>query len=154
MKPLAYNRRAKYDYKVQEKLEAGIELTGQEVKSVKLGHMSLRGAYVTIRGNEAYLINAHISPYKLAGNLADYNPERPRKLLLHRKEIKTLVGKLKLKGLTLVPIRVYIKRDKIKLEFGVGRGRRKVDKREMIKKREAKRRIERAMKGDARFRQR
>lgn len=146
MKILAQNRRIKYDYEILETFEAGLELKGHEVKSVRQGSMSLRGAYVTIKANEAYLINAYISPYKLAANLTDYNPERPRKLLLHRKELRALIGKVKIKGLTLVPIRVYTKKSKIKLEFGVGKGRRKVDKRELIKKREAKRKMERMMK--------
>ncbi len=146
MKNLAYNRRAKYDYKILQRFEAGLELKGHEVKSIKQGSMSLKGAYVIIKTNEAYLINAYVSPYRLAVNLTDYDPERPRKLLLHRKELRTLIGKIKLKGLTLVPIRVYTKRSKIKLEFGVARGRRKSDKRELIKKREIKRKIERVMK--------
>ncbi len=150
MPTFAYNRRAKYDYKILERFEAGLELKGHEVKSIKQGSMSLKGAYVTIRSagkeNEAFLINAHISPYQPKNTPPDYDPERPRKLLLHRKELRTLIGKIKLKHLTLVPIRVYSKRDKIKLEFGVGKGRRKVDKRELIKKREAKRKIDRAMK--------
>lgn len=151
-KDFAYNRRAKYDYEILKRFEAGLELKGHEVKSVKLGHISLKGAYVTIslakpgKTSEAYLINAHISPYQPKNAPAGYDPQRPRKLLLHRKELRTLIGKIKLKGLTLVPIRVYTKRSKIKLEFGVGKGRRKVDKRELIKKREVKRKIERMMK--------
>jgi len=146
MRIFAYNRRAKYDYKILERFEAGLELKGHEVKSIKLGHISLKGAYVTIKAGEAYLINAHISPYQPKNTPPDYDPERPRKLLLKKSEIRNLVGKVKQKHLTLVPIRVYPKKDKIKLEFGVGKGRRKVDKRELIKKREVKRKIERVMK--------
>lgn len=146
MKTFAYNRRAKYDYKILERFEAGIVLKGHEVKSIKQGSMSLKGAYVIIKANEAYLIGAYISPYQPKNTPLDYNPERLRKLLLKKSEIRNLIGKIKQKHLTLVPIRVYPKNDKIKLEFGVGKGRRKVDKRELIKKREVKRRIERMMK--------
>lgn len=163
MKTLAYNRKAKYDYEILEKFEAGLVLTGQEVKSVKLGHMSLKGAYVTItasprlrsarKGDEAYLINANIPPYQPKNVPSDYNPSRTRKLLLKSREIKNLIGKVAQGKLTLVPIRVYTKNDKIKLEFGTAKGRKKVDKRELIKEREAKRKMERAMKGDAGFRQ-
>jgi len=152
MRILAYNRKAKYDYEILEKFEAGIVLKGHEVKSVKLGHMSLKGAYVTtrpavLRGkNETFLINANIPPYQPKNVPSDYNPSRTRKLLLKRREIKNLIGKVTQRRLTLVPIRVYTKKDKIKLEFGVGRGRQKVDKRELIKKKEAKRKMERMMK--------
>ena len=126
MKIFAYNRRAKYDYKIIERFEAGLESKGHEVKSIKQGSMSLKGAYVTIKANEAYLIGAYISPYQPKNTPPDYNPERLRKLLLKKSEIRNLIGKVKQKHLTLVPIRVYPKRDKIKLEFGVGKGRRKV----------------------------
>jgi len=152
MRILAYNRKAKYDYEILEKFEAGIVLKGHEVKSVKLGHMSLKGAYVTtrpavLRGkNETFLINANIPPYQPKNVPSGYNPSRTRKLLLKRREIKNLIGKVAQRRLTLVPIRVYTKKDKIKLEFGVGRGRQKVDKRELIKKKEAKRKMERMMK--------
>ena len=147
MPTLAYNKKVKFDYKILEIFEAGLQLTGQEVKSIKTGHISLKGAYITTktvkRKSEAYLINAHIPPYKMAGPLPDYNPERSRKLLLHRKEINHLTGKLKERGLTLVPIKVYTKHNKIKLEFGVGRGKKKVDKRELIKKRDIEKQIRR-----------
>lgn len=146
MKILAYNRRVKYDYEILERFEAGLELTGQEVKSVKLGHMSLKGAYVTIRGNEVFLTGANIPPYQPKNIPPDYNPGRLRKLLLRKSEIKYLIGKVKQRHLTLVPIRVYTKKSKIKLEFAVARGRKKWDKRELIKKREVKRKIERMMK--------
>lgn len=142
-----YNRRANYDYEILETIEAGLVLKGYEVKSAKNGHMSLKGAYVTIKNNEAYLINAHISPYQPANAPKDYNPTCSRKLLLHKNQIKSLIGKLKQKGLTLVPIKVYTKRGIIKLQFGVGKGKKKIDKREKIKEREAGRRIERAMRG-------
>ncbi len=142
-----YNRRANYDYEILETLEAGLVLKGYEVKSIKSSKISLKGSYVTIKDNEAYLINAHISPYQPPNMPKNYDPMRSRKLLLHKNQIKSLIGKLKQKGLTLVPIKIYTKRGIIKLEFGVGRGKREVDKREKIKQRETKRKIERAMRG-------
>jgi len=142
-----YNRRANYDYEILETLEAGLVLKGYEVKSIKNSKISLKGSYVTIKDNEAYLINAHISPYQPPNTPKNYDPMRSRKLLLHKNQIKSLIGKLKQKGLTLVPIKIYTKRGIIKLEFGVGRGKREVDKREKIKQRETKRKIERAMRG-------
>jgi SsrA-binding protein len=145
MPTLATNPRAKYDYHILEKFEAGLVLAGHEVKSIKTGRMSLKGAYVTIKDEEAWLINAQISPYQPKNTPKDYEPTHSRKLLLHKKEIKSLIGKIKQKGLTLVPLRVYTKHRRIKLEFGLGQGKRKVDKREKIKKREVKRRIDRAL---------
>lgn len=146
MPVLAKNPRAKFDYHIKETFEAGIVLAGYEVKAIKKGHISLKGAYVTLKNEEAYLINAHISPYQPKNMPKDYEPTRTRKLLLHRKELKSLIGQTKQKGLTLVPMRVYTKRNRIKLEFGLGRGKKKYDKRESIKKREAQRRIDRALK--------
>lgn len=145
MSDLAKNPRAFFDYQIQEKFEAGLILTGQEVKSIKNGHTSLKGSYVTIKDSEAYLINAHVSPYKMAGPLPNYNPTRSKKLLLHKKELRSLIGKLKQKGITLVPLKIYARHGKIKLEFGIGIGKKKFDKRETIKKRETKRQIERAL---------
>lgn len=146
MKILALNKRATYDYDILEKFEAGLVLKGHEVKSVKLGHVSLVGSYVVIKNGEAYLLNAHISPYQPKNIPEDHEPTRSRKLLLHKKEIAYLTGKSQQKGLTLVPIQIYTKKDKIKLEFGIGRGRKKIDKRELIKKREVQREIERVVK--------
>lgn len=146
MKVLALNKRANYDYEILETFEAGLVLKGYEVKSVKLGHISLRGAYAIIKNNEAYLLNATISPYQPKNTPKDYNPTRTRKLLLHKKEINYLIGKSQQKGLTLTPIRLYTKKDRIKLEFGIGRGKKKVDKRELIKKREVQREIDRVVK--------
>jgi len=147
MSTLAYNRRATYDYEILEKYEAGLALAGYEVKAIKTGHLSLQGAYVTIKDNQAYLLNATIPPYQPKNTPSDYDPQRTRKLLLHKSEIKSLIGKTKQKGLTLVPLRVYTKRGKIKLEFGLGRGKRKADKREKIIQREVKRKIDRALRG-------
>ena len=145
MPTLATNPQAKFDYHILETHEAGLVLTGQEVKSIKNGRVSLKGSYVTIKNEEAWLINAQISPYQPKNAPSDYEPTRSRKLLLHKKEIKSLIGKTKQKGLTLVPLRVYTKGDLIKLEFGLGKGKKKVDKRETIKKREAQRKIKQAL---------
>jgi len=145
MKPLAENRKAYYNYQILEKLEAGISLIGQEVKSIKLGRISLAGSYVVLREEEVFLIGANIPPYQPKNAPPDYNPERTRKLLLRKAEIKHLIGKTKEKGLTLVPLKVYSKLGKIKIEFGIARGKRKSDKREVIKKREAEREMKREL---------
>ncbi|MCG2695704.1 SsrA-binding protein SmpB [Candidatus Parcubacteria bacterium] len=141
MPTLAVNKRANYDYEIKDKFEAGIMLLGHEVKSVKTGHINLKGSYVTLKKTkkalpEIYLINAHIPLYKHAGTVKSYNPTRPRKLLVKKNEIKHLIGKKQEQGLTLVPLKMYTKRSLIKLEFGIGKGKKKFDKREMIKKRE------------------
>ncbi|MCX6796754.1 MAG: SsrA-binding protein SmpB [Candidatus Falkowbacteria bacterium] len=146
MPTLAFNKRANFDYTISDTYEAGLVLYGHEVKSVKTGHISLKGAFVTIKSTpknlpEFYLINAHIPLYAKASTIKNYEPTRPRKLLLHKNEIKKLIGKKQEQGLTLVPIKIYTKRSLIKLEFGVGRGKKKIDKRETIKKRELDRQI-------------
>lgn len=147
MKILAVNKRANFDYEILETYEAGIVLLGQEVKSVKTGHISLQGSFVVLKntgGNnlpEVFLINAHIPLYKFASAATDYDPTRPRKLLIKKNEIKYLIGKKQEQGLTLVPLKIYTKRSFIKLEFGIGRGKKKIDKREAIKKREVDRQI-------------
>ena len=146
-KPLAENRRARYDYEILDTYEAGLVLHGYEVKSIKTGRVSLRGAYVVIKDNEAYLINTLIPPYQPANTPDDYNPERNRKLLLNKSEIKSLIGKSKQKGLTLVPLKLYTKRGKIKLGLAVAKGKREIDKREAIKKRETKREVQRKLRG-------
>ena len=145
IKNLTENRRARYDYEILETYEAGLVLYGFEVKAIKTGHISLKGSYVIIKNNEAYLLNAFIPSYQPANTPKDYNPERTRKLLLNKSEIRSLIGKSKQKGLTLIPLRLYTKRGKIKLEFGIGKGKRKIDKREKIKKREVEREIQRKM---------
>jgi SsrA-binding protein len=147
MKTLAFNKRANFDYAISDTYEAGLVLTGQEVKSVKLGHVSLKESFVTVKGQELYLTNAHITPYKQAGEIKNYDPTRPRKLLLKKSEIKHLTGKVRIQGLTLVPIRVYTKKRLLKLEFGVGKGKKKHDKRETISRREVERNIRRELKG-------
>ncbi|NQU83197.1 MAG: SsrA-binding protein SmpB [Parcubacteria group bacterium] len=144
---IAVNKKAYFDYEILESYEAGIVLSGQEVKSVKNNQINLKGAYVTLKDGEAYLTNAHISLYKKAGALKDYSPERPRKLLLHKKELKHLIGKSQEKGLTIIPLKVYTKgRGKIKIEIGIGRGKKKYEKRETTKKREVEREMREKMK--------
>lgn len=143
---LALNKRANYDYQLLDHYEAGLVLTGQEVKSAKLNNMKLTGAYVTLHNNElgnpeAWLTNAYISPYKPAGPLPNYDPEHSRKLLLHKKELNSLIGKLQTEHLTLVPIKIYTKNNLIKLEFALGKGKKKADKRQDIKKRDIDREI-------------
>lgn len=146
MPTIATNKRAYFDYVIQDKYEAGLVLTGPEVKSVKTGHISLKGSFVTRKGNELYLTNASIPLYKFAGKIKDYNATRSRKILLKKSEIKSLIGKMAVQGLTLVPLRVYTKKRLLKLEFGVGKGKKKFDKRENIAKKEAKRKMERTLK--------
>lgn len=146
MPTIAKNKKGLHNYEVIEEFEAGIVLTGQEVKSVKQGHINLEGSYIRIKGGEAWLVGAQIPKYKMAGDLPDYNPRQDRKLLLNKKEIKYLAGKSQEKGLTLIPVSVYTKRSKIKLGIGLARGKKKHDKRESIKKREEDRRISRALK--------
>jgi SsrA-binding protein len=143
-KDVAVNRRAYHDYFIDEKYEAGVMLTGTEIKSVRNGRANLRDGFVRIDSNEAWLENVHISPYA-QGNVMNQEPLRPRKLLLHRKEISSLIGKVKQKGYTLIPLRVYLTRNRAKVEIGLARGKRQYDKREAIAARDAKREIERAM---------
>jgi SsrA-binding protein len=146
-KVLAVNKRARFDYAMERELEAGIVLSGQEVKSVKTGNVSLKGSHVAITRDEAFLLNAHISPYKYAGELPGYEPTRSRKLLLHRKEISGLIGKYKEQGMAVVPIEMYVKSGLVKVKLGIGRGKKQYDKREAIRKREDERNIGRAIRG-------
>ena len=141
MPTLAQNPRARYDYDILKTYEAGIVLSGQEVKSVRGGNVSLKGAYATLRGGEVWLLNAHIGAYKKAGRLADYDPTRSRQLLLHGREIKELIGKTQSQGLTLVPLSLYTRGRRLKVELGLGRGRKKYEKREVIKKRAVEREV-------------
>jgi len=145
MPSLATIPRAKYDYHILETYEAGLVLTGYEVKAIKTGLISLKGSYVAIKNEEVWLINAFIPPYQPKNTPADYQPDRTRKLLLNKKEIKGLIGRSKQKGLTLIPLRVYTKKGKIKLGFALGRGKKQFDKRRKIKERENKRTIDRAL---------
>jgi len=146
MSILAKNRRATFDYKFLDKYRAGIVLSGQEVKSIKTGHISLKGSFVTLKKNELYLTNATIPFYKHAGEVKNYDPTRSRKLLLKKSEIKSLIGKIHARGLTLVPIQVYTKKRLIKLQFAVAQGKKQYDKREDIKKKESQRKMKRTLK--------
>ena len=139
------NKRAYFDYQILETYEAGIELKGFEVKAIKTGRINLAGSYVVIRNNQAWLLNADIPPYQSKNTPADYDSKRTRRLLLNKSEIKNLIGRTQEKGLTLVPLKVYTKAKigKIKIEIGLGKSRKKKDKRELIKKREVEREIKR-----------
>ncbi|MDX1607943.1 MAG: SsrA-binding protein SmpB [Candidatus Spechtbacterales bacterium] len=142
----AYNKRAKFDYQLLDKYEAGIKLRGYEVKSIKNKTASLQGSFVIIRGGEAYITNMQVPPYQEMNIPGDYDASRPRKLLLHKKEIEELERKLQQKGLTLVPIKLYNKGGLVKLEFALAKGKKKADKRETIKKREDDRKMRRSLK--------
>ncbi len=146
MQILAINKRANFDYEIIEKYEAGVVLLGHEVKSIKTKHISLKEAFVTIHGNELYLTNAHIPLYVHAGIVPNHSPTRPRKLLIKKSEIKHLIGKARTLGLTLVPLKLYTKKRLIKLEFALGKGKKKYDKREKIRKREDERGMRRVLK--------
>lgn len=143
MSELSVNRRAAYDYEILQTYEAGMSLLGFEVKSVKAGRMTLAGAFAVIRGNEAILLNASIPPYQQKNTPESYDPSRSRRLLLHKAEIRELIGASAQKGLTIVPLKVYSKRNRVKILLGLGRHKKKGDKRETIKKREAEREIAR-----------
>ncbi len=144
-KLIASNKKAYHDYFVLQKLEAGLELTGTEVKSLRDGKANLKDSYVMIKGDEAFLLGAHISPYS-HGNLQNHDPERPRKLLLHKREIEKLHVQIVEKGLTIVPLRLYFKGGRVKVEIAVVRGKKQYDKRETEKRREADREAAAAMK--------
>jgi len=146
MQTYAANEKARFDYHILETLEAGLVLAGYEVKSIKAGKCSIRGAYVKIINGEAWLLGATVSPYQSGNIPPSYDQQRSRKLLLKKSELKYLIGKSQEKGLTLVPIRLYNKSGLIKLEIGIGRGKKKADKREKIIERESQRRIERTLK--------
>ncbi len=146
MQIFSQNKKAYFNYRILEKLEAGLVLNGQEVKSIKQGKSSLDGSYVFLREREPYLINSHVPAYQINNAPADYNPERERKLLLNKKEIDYLIGKSKEKRLALVPLKIYNKNGMIKLELGIAQGKKKADKRESLKKRDTDREIEKAMK--------
>ncbi len=142
---VAENRKARHDYHLEEKFEAGLVLTGTEVKSLRRGHCNLRDGYAQVNDGEVWLYNVHISPYE-AGNRFNHEPMRPRKLLLHREEINRLIGRTREKGYTLVPLRVYFKGGYAKVELALARGKRQYDKRRAIAERDARREIDRAFK--------
>jgi len=143
-KLIAENRRARHDYNLLDRYEAGIVLTGTEVKSLRDGRASLQQAYADVRGTEVWLVGAHIAEYA-QGNVNNHDPDRDRKLLLHRKEIASLIGKVRERGFTLVPTRMYFKNGRAKVELALGKGKERYDKRRDLAKREADRQIERAV---------
>lgn len=143
-KSIAINRRARFDYHIEESYEAGIVLTGGEIKSLRDGRANLKDSYGRIDKGEAFLLNAHISDYKPASYL-NVDPTRTRKLLMHKKEIMRLMGKVQEKGLTLIPLRLYFKNGRAKVELAVARGKKLYDKRETTREREVQRDIARAM---------
>jgi SsrA-binding protein len=144
-KIIATNRKAYHDFHIDETYEAGISLLGTEVKSLREGRANLKESYAIIKDNEVFLLNCHISPYS-HGNIQNHEPLRTRKLLLHRKEIHKLWVKVSQKGLTIVPLKLYFKEGKAKVEIGVARGKRQYEKRATIKEKEVKREIERHLK--------
>lgn len=145
IKVLATNRKAYHDYHIDETYETGIALTGTEIKSVRAGSVNLRDAYAQVRNGELWMMNVHIAPYEPASR-ENADPYRERKLLMHRKEILRLFGRAQEKGLTLVPLRIYLKKNRAKVEIGLARGKKQYDKREAISKRDAAREMERAVK--------
>lgn len=149
---IATNKKAFHDYFIEERYEAGLVLSGSEVKSLRMGKANLQDAYARVMNDEVFLLGAHISPYA-AASYFNHDPTRTRKLLLHRKEIQRLIGKTTQKGLTLVPLRLYWKDGRAKVELGLARGKRQYDKRETARKREAEREIAKVFKSSRRGRE-
>lgn len=148
-KALAFNRKARHDYHILDTMEVGICLQGTEVKSIRRGMVNLKDSYASIQAGELFIENMHISPYDY-GNINNHDPLRKRKLLMHKKEIHQLFGKIKEKGLTLVPLKLYLTRGLVKLELALAQGKKNYDKRQAIAARDAKREIERAFKSRGR----
>lgn len=140
------NRQARFRYEILETYEVGIELKGTEVKSIRAGKVNLRDGYALIRNGEAWLLNAHISPYERSSDYFNHDPRRTRRLLLHKKEIRKLIGKVEQEGLTLVPLKMYLKRGFVKLTIAVAKGKKLHDKRETLKERQDQREMARAIK--------
>lgn len=147
---LAQNKKANHDYFIEETIEAGMVLQGTEIKSIRTGKVQLKDSFVQIRNNQAWISNMHISPYD-QGNRFNHDPLRVRKLLLHKKQISELLGRTKQEGYTIVPLKMYIKDGYAKLLIGVGKGKKNYDKRDDLKKKEAKREMERAFKAKNQF---
>jgi len=143
---VAVNRKARHDYFIEETYEAGIVLTGSEIKSVRAGRVNLRDSYAIVKDGEVWLLNVHIAPYQQASSHERHDPRRTRKLLLHRRQINRLAGKVQAKGYTLVPLRIYLKDNRAKVEIALARGKKLYDKRRAIAEREAQREMERAIK--------
>jgi SsrA-binding protein len=146
MRVLGENKKAYFNYEILEKFEAGISLLGQEVKSLKTRGANWAGSWIIIKDNEVFWVGCKIPPYQPKNIQKDYNPDRSRKLLLQKKEIKYLIGRIRQKGLALIPLKIYTKNGKIKIEFALVKSKKKADKRDLIKKREAEREIERILK--------
>jgi SsrA-binding protein len=146
IKIISDNRQARFLYEILETYEAGIVLVGTEVKSIRAGRVNLRDGYALVRNGEVMLLNVHISPYEASGEYFNHDPRRSRKLLLHRKEINKLIGQVEQKGLTLVPLKMYLKGSHVKVSLGLGKGKKLHDKRETLKRRQDERDMERAMK--------
>ena len=145
-KVVSDNRKARYLYDILETYEAGIQLTGTEVKSIREGKSNMQDGYALIRNGEAWLLNVHVSPYTSSSQYFNHDPRRTRKLLLHRQEIRKLIGKVEQQGLTLVPLKMYLKRGLVKVSIGLAKGKKLHDKREDLKRRQDQRDIQRAMK--------
>ena len=145
VKIIATNRKARHDFFLLESFEAGIVLQGSEIKSIRAGQISLKEAYIRVDGQEAWLVNAHIAPYDPASR-ENHDPLRDKKLLLHKKEIKKLWDEVRQKGTTIIPIKVYLTQGRAKVEIAVAKGKKKYDKRQTLKKRDAQREIDRALK--------
>lgn len=143
-KIVAVNRQASHDYHLEDRYEAGMVLTGTEVKSVRAGRVNLRDSYAGLKDGEVWLLNCHISPYT-HGNIYNHDPLRPRKLLLHKEEIRRLIGKVRERGYTLVPTRMYLRTGRVKVEVALGKGKRAYDKRETERRREAEKEARQAV---------
>lgn len=144
-KVITTNRKARHDYHIHETMEAGIVLKGTEVKSLRQGKVNLKDSYAVIKTDELFIIGMHVSPYDF-GNINNHDPERERKLLVHKKEIRRLFGKIQIQGKTLVPLKLYFKHGKVKVELALVSGKRQYDRRQDIAKRDAEREMQRAMK--------
>ncbi len=146
IKIVAKNRKAHFEYFIQDSFEAGIALKGSEIKSIRSGQVSIQEAYVQIDGQQAWLINAHIASYQ-AGSYSDHDPKRPRRLLLHKKEIRQLWAEVRLKGVTIIPVKMYLKNGRAKIEIAVAKGKKLYDKRQDIAKKDQVRDLDRVMSG-------
>jgi SsrA-binding protein len=149
-KVVAQNKKARHDYFIEQTIEAGIVLSGTEVKSIRAGKVSLMDSYANIKDGEVFIYGMHISPYE-QGNIFNKDPLRDRKLLLNRFEINKLIGYIQQKGMTLVPLKVYFKKGRVKIELGIGKGKKLYDKREDIAKKDAQREIDRRLKDNTRY---
>lgn len=146
IKIIATNRKASHDYFLLDKYEAGLVLQGSEIKSIRAGQISIKEAYIRVDGEEAWLVNAHIAPYDPASRL-NHTPRRDRKLLLHKKEIQRMWDEVRQKGVTIVPLQVYLRDGRAKIEIAIAKGKRKYDKRQALAKRDAEREMQRALRG-------